>query len=272
MIYQDAQFAKQLRPHLSRVMVLDTAPASARLLGDMLRDLGADQIDVQPNNTQALTALKRFDPQVIFTELAGPSLDGLEFTRALRRSDLACRKAPVILTTPEATAAALMASRNAGVHEFLRKPYTIKDLMRRLDAAILRQRAWIEAVTYIGPDRRRFNSGDYAGPPKRQGDQQDLSDEDRMLQALKILRAVIPAIESDPVQALRAMRAQADELSRAAMGLKDARLSVAVSSLQRCLAAASSTGRLWRPDIEASSKGLWVFLPQEPPKPFLKTG
>ena len=73
------------------------------------------------------------------------------------------------MVTAEATAAAILAARHAaGVHEFLRKPYTIKDVMRRLDAAILRQREWIEAVSYIGPDRRRFNSGDYVGPRKRE--------------------------------------------------------------------------------------------------------
>jgi DNA-binding response OmpR family regulator len=263
MIYQDAQLARQLTPYLKRVLVLDGATAGARLLNDLLRDLGAGHVDAQPTNVLARDALKRFDPQVVFTELSGPGLDGLEFTRSLRRSDHASRQAPVIMITAEATAAAILASRHAGVHEFLRKPYTIKDLMRRLDAAILRQRDWIEAVSYIGPDRRRFNSGDYVGPRKRLSDHPPTPDAERIIQALKILRSAIPAIEQDPVQALRSMRAQADELSRTAMAASDARLMTATASLQRCLASAASSGRLWRPDVEASAAGLWSYLPTE---------
>jgi two-component system, response regulator PdtaR len=270
MIYQDAQLARQLIPSLKRVLVLDGGSASAKLLGELLRDLGAERIEALPTNGLALSAIKRFDPQVVFTELSGPELDGLEFTRALRRSDLACRKTPVIVTTTEATAAAILASRHAGAHEFLRKPYTIKDLMRRLDAAILRRREWIEAVSYIGPDRRRFNSGDYVGPRKRQTDLPPANDQERLLQALKILRAVIPAIESDPVQALRAMRAQADMLARIAQSGADPKLAIAVNSLQRCLASAAATGRLWRPDVQASANGLWAFLPAEASKPALQ--
>jgi CheY-like chemotaxis protein len=264
MIYQDAQLARQLTPNLKRVLVLDAASASARLLGELLRDLGAEQVEAHPNNALAISALKRFDPQVVFTEFSGLELDGLEFTRALRRSDLACRKAPVIVITSEATTAAILASRHAGAHEFLRKPYTIKDLMRRLDAAILRRRDWIEAVSYIGPDRRRFNSGDYVGPRKRESDGPPASEHERLIQALKILKAVIPAIGSDPVQALRAMKTQADELNSLGLARSDVKLSVAVTSLQRCLASAAATGRLWRPDVEASAKGLWFFLPEEP--------
>jgi hypothetical protein len=84
-----------------------------------------------------------------------------------------------------------------------------------------------------------------------------------MIQALKILRSVIPAVEQDPVQALRAMRAQADELNRVATARTDVKLTMAVSSLQRCLASAAASGRLWRPDVEAAAQGLWSFLPVE---------
>jgi len=266
MIYQDAQLARQLPPYLKRMLILDGGAASAKLLCELLRDLGAERTEVYATNAGALSTLKDLDPQVVLTELSGPGLDGLEFTRAIRRSDLLCRKAPVIMITGEATTAAILASRHAGVHEFLRKPYTIKDLMRRLDAAILRHRDWIEAVSYIGPDRRRFNSGDYVGPRKRQSDVPQATDGERMIQALKILRSVIPAVEQDPVQALRAMRAQADELNRIAQARTDVRLTMAVTSLQRCLASAAATGRLWRPDVEAAAQGLWPYLPADADK------
>jgi adenylosuccinate synthase len=40
----------------------------------------------------------------------------------------------VILITEDATAATILAARDAGVHEFLRKPFTLKDLPAGLKA------------------------------------------------------------------------------------------------------------------------------------------
>jgi DNA-binding response OmpR family regulator len=179
---------------------------------------------------------------------------------------MACRQAPVIMVTAEATAAAIVGSRNAGAHEFLRKPFTTKDLMRRLEAVFLRHRDWIEAINYVGPDRRRFNSGEYQGPRKRQSDNPAQADASRVRQALVILGSAIKAIESDPMQALRSMQAQSVELRKVAAAIKDPRLIAATAVLDRCLASAAQTGKLSRADIEASSHGLWTFMPPEEPR------
>ena len=72
----------------------------------------------------------------------------------------------------------------------------------------LKSRDWVEAVRYIGPDRRRFNSGDYAGPRKRKSDA-TITDSARVEQALRIMRAALHAIDTDPHQAMRSMLAQA---------------------------------------------------------------
>jgi DNA-binding response OmpR family regulator len=169
----------------------------------------------------------------------------------------------VIVVTSEATAAAIVASRNAGVHEFLRKPFTAKDLVKRLEAVTLRPRDWIEAISYVGPDRRRFNSGDYRGPRKRQSDNPAMADAERIRQALMILKSAIAAIESDPAQALRSMQAQEGELKRAASMIKDPGLAAAAAMFERCIATAAKTGRLTRADVEAGAASLWAYMPSE---------
>lgn len=110
------------------------------------------------------------DPQIVFVEYAGPDLDGPGFTRALRRSQFPCRQAPVIMVTSTSTPSAILAARDSGVHEVLRKPYALKDLVRRLEAVFLKSRDWIEAQAYVGLDRRRFNSAEFDGRRKRTAD------------------------------------------------------------------------------------------------------
>jgi CheY-like chemotaxis protein len=260
MIYSDSKLHRELTPVIQRVLILDPAVASARLLSELLKDLGARHIVVETTGAGAMAACKASEPHVIFTDLAGGGPDGLDFVRVLRRSGLSCRQAPIIVVTAQATTGTIVAARNAGVHEFLRKPFTIKDLTRRLEAAALRYRDWIEAMNYVGPDRRRFNSGDYEGPRKRRVDHRAAPDTERIQQALKIMKSAIAAIDTDPAQALRSMQAQAADLHKAAVGMSDIKLIGAIAVLQRSLNASVAKAVLPRAEIEAAASGLWAFM------------
>ena len=263
MNFTDDSHARQLEPWLQRILIIEPSLAGARLIAELLKSAGAKQIHIEHTGAKALATCRLAEPQMIFTDVGGPSHEGLNFVRDLRRSHLACRQAPVIVVTAEATASMIVAARNAGVHEFLRKPFTMRDLTRRLEAAALHPRDWIEAVGYVGPDRRRFNSGDYAGPRKRRSDQAPTAPSERVEQALKITRAALAALESDPAQALRSLQVQASELKALGATLPDAKLTAAAGKLQQGLAGASPDAGLSRAAIETAAADLWAFLPAE---------
>jgi DNA-binding response OmpR family regulator len=172
------------------------------------------------------------------------------------------------MVTSQATAAGILSARDAGVHEFLRKPFTMKDLLRRLEAVTLRQRDWVEAVGYIGPDRRRFNSGDYTGPLKRRSDAQVTPDAARMAQALKILRSSISAVEVDPEQAMRSMLVQASDLQKAGMAVADLKLTTAAIDFGRYLAEIEPKGAPYdKEQLQQRAAALLAYMPREDEKP-----
>jgi CheY-like chemotaxis protein len=166
----DSRILQRIAPLIQRVLVIDPNGASARLAVELMKGMGSRHITTLLKTERALATVLDFEPQLVLTEFHGPDFDGLEFTRQLRRAPCVARRAPVIMTTAEATAASIVGARNAGVHEFLRKPYTAGDLFRRVENVVLKPRPWIEAQMYVGPDRRRFNSGEFAGSKKRQTD------------------------------------------------------------------------------------------------------
>jgi CheY-like chemotaxis protein len=256
----DEKLHQRLAPHLQRVLIVDPQPASVKLLGDLLRSIVSTQIVTAPNDAKALQLAAVFDPQIIFMEHSGAHMDGARLAKAIRRSEFACRKAPIIMVTGEATAGAILGARDAGVHEFLRKPFTIKDLLRRLEAVALKPRDWVEAVQYIGPDRRRFNSGDYAGPRKRKSDARKTPDEARLVQALKIVRAAAGALDSDWPQARRALLAQAADIQKVAVSVNDMTLMSAAAALSRQLTDETATDRA---ALNAAINGLLAFMPKE---------
>lgn len=170
MFTADPRQKQRIGAGLSRVMVLDPAPASARLVAELLKDMGARQVSTVHRTSNAMDALANIDPLLICLEASGADFDGVGLVHKLRRSSLTCRKIPVIMLTGEATIESIRLARDAGVHEFLRKPFTAKDLFRRVENVLLKPRLWIDAQMYVGPDRRRFNSGEFVGAKKREAD------------------------------------------------------------------------------------------------------
>jgi len=257
----DRRAMGKMAPKLKRVLMADPEPGAARLFGDLMRDIAHSHIWVGATTDRALKIAETCDPQLIVVCLGDERLDGLGLVRKLRRSTWACRKAPVITITGVATAGMILAARDAGVHEFLRKPYSMKDLLRRLEAVTLRDRDWVEGVAYIGPDRRRFNSGDYAGPLKRKTDGSETPYQQKINQCLKIVRAAVAAAETDPAQAMRAMLAQATTLQSIAT---DFQLTLAASELYRHLSRHQSGGaRLTRAAAAEWAAKLLTFLPKD---------
>jgi len=260
----DAKVVQRMSPLLQRVMVVDPQPASARLIGELMRDIARSQIWVAESNEKAIRLAGSYDPHIVFVELKSGEVDGVAFTRELRRSHLAARYAPVIMVTGQATAAGILGARDAGVHEFLRKPFTMKDLLRRLEAVTLRQRDWVEAVNYVGPDRRRFNSGDYSGALKRRSDNSATPDAERLAQALKILRSAIAAILTDPSQAMRSMQAQVAELRKCGMSVADLKLTTAAIDFGRYLDEIEKKGTPYDDAaLEAKAGPLLAYMPKE---------
>lgn len=166
----DPRILARLAPELGRVVVFDPQPAAGKLVGELLKDMGARHITCATQTARGLELIAHVEPQLICTEVVGAEFNGVELIARLRRSTLASRRAPVIVVSGEATVEGIKAARDSGAHEFLRKPFTAKDLFRRVENVALNPRPWIEAQAYVGPDRRRFNSGEFAGDRKRSAD------------------------------------------------------------------------------------------------------
>lgn len=264
----DRRILSRLEPVVKRVLIVDPNPHAARLLTDIMKGLGSRDVAVEPNLAQAMAMAEGLEPGIVFTERTGPGLDGEALTRAVRRSNMQCRRAPVIMITAEATASTIKGARDAGVHEFLRKPFTSADLFKRVENVALKPRDWIEGVGYVGPDRRRFNSGEFSGPGKRRNDRPATGAAAAAAgkdQAMRILAAALDQFDNDPMQALRAIRQQAVTLKALAMSASDTRLAVAVGALEVSIASGP-------PTRETLAAPIGTLLAMAPPQPMKRAG
>lgn len=264
----DRRTLARIEPVVSRVLIVDPNVHAARLLIESMKGLGAREVAVEPDEARAMKAAEAMEPGLIFTERTGPGLDGEALARALRRSHLECRRSPVVMITAEATASTILGARDAGVHEFLRKPYTSADLFKRVENVALKPRDWIEGVAYVGPDRRRFNSGEFSGPGKRKNDgpaKGAAADAALKDQAMRILAAALDQFDNDPVQAVRAIQEQARNLKPLAIKAGDSRLAVAVGALEVSLASGP-------PSKATLAAPIGTLLAMAPPAPLKRAG
>ena len=231
----DRRLLAKMAPVLRRVLIVDPNPHAARLLTEIIKGMGAGEIVVAPNEPRAMAVAGELEPGIVFTERNGDKLNGESLARALRRSSLNCRRAPIIMVTADATASTIIGARDSGIHEFLRKPFTSADLLKRVENVALKPRDWVEAVGYVGPDRRRFNSGEFSGEGKRRADRPATGAAARMRMAWSFA-AALDQFDSDPMQAVRSIREQASTLKSLAMKASDSRLAVAVGALEVTLA------------------------------------
>lgn len=147
------------------VLVADSSPYVSNLVASMLRTLGIREIR-EANDARAVATelgLRTFNVLMIDDDL--PDLDGVEVTRRLRgRQGDPNRHLPVIMMASAPDAARIATARDAGINEFLRKPFAANHIEARLLALQTQPRPFIEAETYAGPDRRRrktsFEGGD----------------------------------------------------------------------------------------------------------------
>ena len=240
----DRRVMARLEPTVRRVLIVDPNAHAARLIQDIMKSVGSREVVIEADQKRGLRMAGAMDPGLVFTERSGPGLDGEELARELRRSTLPCRRVPIIMVTAEATATTIKGARDSGVHEFLRKPFASGDILKRVENVAVNPRDWIEGMSYIGPDRRRFNSGEFSGAAKRKSDEAATGASAALVAkdlAMRILATALDQFDHDPMQAVRAIREQALQLKALGILAADAWLITAVGALEAALAAGPPT-------------------------------
>nr|WP_314257631.1 response regulator [uncultured Devosia sp.] len=137
------------------VLVIDPSTHMAGLVSIMLRSLGRKDIREAYDSDKAMAELNRRNFDVVILD-DGAGLDGVALTRKLRAcTDCQNRSVPIIMMSAVPDAKRIAAARDAGVTEFLRKPFAANHLQTRLTSLVINPRGFIEGGQYNGPDRRR---------------------------------------------------------------------------------------------------------------------
>ena len=140
----------------TKILIIEDDAIMTRLLRDILEVMGFGEITTVKDGNKALQEViaKNFD--LIFCDWKMLGMDGIEFTKLLRMIPYPEKCfTPVVMITGKARKEDVEVARDAGVTEYVIKPFTVKSLCEKIKAIVERPREFVLADSYKGPDRRR---------------------------------------------------------------------------------------------------------------------
>jgi DNA-binding response OmpR family regulator len=165
------------------VLVLEKHGHIRSLLKDVLFQLTARNIEDASNTDDGLAMFHDSPPDLILTDWS-PGLDGIQFLKQVRNhGEKQENYVPVIMLTANTGIDHVRTARDAGMSEYLAKPFTVKLIYSRICSVIESQRPFVRADLYFGPDRRRRRI-DFAGRERRH--HANMNHADRRRRALPI--------------------------------------------------------------------------------------
>jgi CheY-like chemotaxis protein len=152
-----------------RVLIVDDSHDMRTLLRRMLTSIGVKNITEATDGHAGIARLSEGGCDVVLSDLDMKPMNGIDFTVEVRQSGHSSYSiVPIIMITGHTELHVVQKARDAGITEFIAKPVTMKALQSRLTEVVERPRTFVRGGTYVGPDRRRKNTGRGAG--RRQDD------------------------------------------------------------------------------------------------------
>ena len=141
------------------IAIADTDNKIASLIKKILATLGCNRIFIVSDGNEVLRLMKSEKIDVIITEWTLKTINGIDLAIHLRQSlDSPNRMVPIIMLTGRNDPGSIQTARDAGISEYLVKPFSSKTLLERLYAVVEEPRSFILCKSFIGPDRRRISS------------------------------------------------------------------------------------------------------------------
>ncbi|WP_158784808.1 chemotaxis response regulator CheY [Pantoea sp. BAV 3049] len=114
-----------------RFLVVDDFNTMRRIVRNLLKELGFNNVEEAEDGVDALTKLRAGDFDFVISDWNMPNMDGLELLQTIR-ADGTLGKLPVLMVTAEAKKENIIAAAQAGASGYVVKPFTAATLEEKL--------------------------------------------------------------------------------------------------------------------------------------------
>jgi two-component system chemotaxis response regulator CheY len=115
-----------------KILIVDDFSTMRRIVRNLLKQLSFNNVDEAEDGDVALEKLKNGSYDFVITDWNMPNMTGLELLKAIR-SDDALKDLPVLLITAEAEKENVVLAAQAGVNDYIVKPFTGDVLQQKIN-------------------------------------------------------------------------------------------------------------------------------------------
>lgn len=116
------------------VLVVDDFLTMRRILKNILKQVGFSNLYEAEDGSQALEVIKSGNPKInlVIADWNMPKMTGIELLKIIR-ADESTKAMPVIMVTAEAQKSRVLEAVQAGVSNYIVKPFTAETVKAKLD-------------------------------------------------------------------------------------------------------------------------------------------
>lgn len=114
-----------------KILVVDDMATMRRIVKNILKQLGFANVEEAENGQEALQKLREGTFGFVVSDWNMPVMTGIDMLRAIR-ADEKLKAVPVLMVTAEAQQANLVEAIQAGVSNYIVKPFTAETMQEKL--------------------------------------------------------------------------------------------------------------------------------------------
>jgi two-component system chemotaxis response regulator CheY len=115
------------------ILVVDDYKTMVRIIQNLLKQIGFDNVDEAANGQEALGKLKANKFGLVISDWNMEPMTGYELLQSVR-SDADLKSLPFIMVTAESKTENVIAAKKAGVNNYIVKPFNAATLKQKLTA------------------------------------------------------------------------------------------------------------------------------------------
>jgi len=115
-----------------KILIVDDMSTMRRIVKNALKQIGFSNIEEAEDGTTALSKLRAEPFNFVVSDWNMPNMTGLDLLKAIR-SDGALKSLPVLMVTAEAKQENIVEAVQAGVSNYIVKPFTAETLKEKID-------------------------------------------------------------------------------------------------------------------------------------------
>lgn len=115
------------------ILIVDDYNTMLRIIRNLLKQLGFNNVDEASDGTAALKKVQQGNYGLVISDWNMEPMSGYEFLKQLRGSE-AYKSLPFIMITAESKTENVIAAKQAGVNNYIVKPFNAGTLKQKIEA------------------------------------------------------------------------------------------------------------------------------------------